>query len=113
MKITPEENELLLALAAEFANTQYDEKRHVLVKDAARLWGSTRATTFRLDKLVDDGGEKETVIHQGRMKNGYLKKDVSTTCIITFITINKRITYPDDESSRANGKLTVCRCDVV
>lgn len=76
MKITPEENELLLALAAEFANTQYDEKRHVLVKDAARLWGiSTRAATFRLDKLVDDGRwGKETVIHQGRMKNGYYIK---------------------------------------
>lgn len=77
MKITPEENELLLALAAEFANTQYDPDRHVLVKDAAMLWGiSGRAATSRLEKLVEKGHwGKETVMHRGRPKNGYYKKD--------------------------------------
>lgn len=76
MKITPEENELLLALAAEFNHAEYDPERHVLVKDAASLWGiSGRAATTRLEKLVEKGHwGKETVMHRGRPKSGYYKR---------------------------------------
>lgn len=76
MKITPEENELLLALAAEFDYVPYRPGYHVLVKDAAGLWDiGKRAAAMRLEKLVFEGKwGRETVIHQGRPKNGYFKK---------------------------------------
>jgi len=76
MKITQEERDVLMDLAAEFDHVKYDPERHILIEDGVKMWGiGERAAQGRLDKLVVNGKwGKETVIHNGRQKNGYYKK---------------------------------------
>jgi DNA-binding Lrp family transcriptional regulator len=76
MDITQEERDILLALANDYAIPEYDPKRHVLLSDAADLWGiSERGAWSRLEKLVKDGTwGVETILHEGRQKNGYYRQ---------------------------------------
>ena len=75
MEITQDERDILLALAAEYAYPEYDPEKHILVSDAMDLWGlSDRGAVGRLNKLLREGSWKvETVIHNGKPKNGYYK----------------------------------------
>jgi DNA-binding Lrp family transcriptional regulator len=75
MKVSQEEYDLLTELANDYTIPNYDPDRHVLLSDAADLWGiSERGAWNRLEKLVKDGAwGVETVLHEGRQKNGYYK----------------------------------------
>jgi hypothetical protein len=76
--ITPEENELLLEVAAMFDYPEYDPKRHILRKQMIRVWGvSDNGASYRLNKLVSQGKlEVEKVrLPDGNLCNGYYKPE--------------------------------------
>jgi hypothetical protein len=78
MDITPQENELLLEVAAMFDYPAYDPKRHILRKQMTEVWGvSNNGAGYRLDKLVSDGKlEVEKVrLPDGNLCNGYYKPE--------------------------------------
>lgn len=69
MKITPEENELLLEVVAELGYPPFDETKHITASMLATKIGiSARGASDRLDRMVMEGRLKRERI---RMPNGY------------------------------------------
>jgi len=76
MIITPEENELLLELAAQFDYPEYAPEKHITRKQMAQTWGiSENGASYRLEKLVQNGVlEVETVLlPDGNKCKGYYR----------------------------------------